>query len=197
MLVVVAVLLSVSPADHGTGPSRLGRLGTLLTLVPADAASRMETVIEDEVHVGDQIVRAPPEEVDSLAAVDDVRVLANAFDALAVQSAAFSADVFRFVHDNGKLLPYRAVATGATPAFLVIGLAMNDPAGARENATRLRTLVESGESDAARRPWSELVGVDSIETFGRVVLAVLSTKVPTLWLSLQREPDSLLWFSRT
>ena len=67
--------------------------------------------------------------------------------------------------------------------------------GAHENAVRLRSLVETGSSDAARRPWSDLVGVSSIEVHGRVVVAVLSTKVPTLWLSLEREPDSLLWWS--
>jgi hypothetical protein len=59
----------------------------------------------------------------------------------------------------------------------------------------LRALVSSGSSDAARRPWSDLVGVSSIEVQGRVVVAVLSTKVPTLWLSLERDPDSLVWWS--
>ena len=130
-----------------------------------------------------------------MAAVSDVRVLADALDSLSVQSAAFSTDVFRFAHDGGQLLRYRALATGTTPAFLVIALAMPDVAGAQTNAARLRALVETGSSDSARRPWSDLVGVDSIEVRGRVVVAVLSTKVPTLWLSLEREPDSLLWWS--
>jgi hypothetical protein len=93
------------------------------------------------------------------------------------------------------LLRYDAIATGATPAFLVIAMAMPDATSAHANAARLRTMVESGSSDAARRPWSDLVAVSSIEVRGRVVLAVLSTKVPTLWLSLEREPDSLLWWS--
>ena len=93
-------------------------------------------------------------------------------------------------------MQYRALATGATPAFLVIGLAMPDAASARANAFRLRTMVEAGASDTARRPWSDLVGVSSIEVQGRVVLAVLSTKLPMLWLSLEREPDSLLWWSQ-
>jgi hypothetical protein len=103
--------------------------------------------------------------------------------------------VFRFAHDGGALLRYDAIATGATPAFLVIGLTMRDAAGARSNAVRLRSLIELGMSDAARRPWSDLVSVDSIEVHDRVVVAVLSTKVPTLWLSLERTPDSLVWWS--
>lgn len=155
----------------------------------------METVIGVEVLVGGRLVVAPAREVNSLAAVDDVRVLADAMDSLSVQSAAFSTDVFRFADNDGTLLRYDAIATGATPAFLVIALAMPDDAGAQLNASRLRAIVESGSSEAARRPWSELVGVDSIETRGRIVLAVLSTKLPTLWLSLERQPDSLVWWS--
>ncbi|MEY2420270.1 MAG: hypothetical protein QOI95_337 [Acidimicrobiaceae bacterium] len=172
-------------------------MASLLTLVPASAESRVETIVAAEVTVGSLLVAAgrPPDEVDSLAAVSDVRVLADAFDSLSVQAAAFTTDVFRFAHDGGQLLRYSALATGATPAFLVIGLAMPSLASARENAARLRALVESGSSDAARRPWSDLVGVSSIEVQGRVVVAVLSTKVPTLWLSLEREPDSLVWWS--
>jgi hypothetical protein len=154
----------------------------------------VETIVEVEVRVGDRLARAPADAIESVAAIDDVRVLADAFDALSVQSAAFSTDVFRFADNRGTLLPYRAVATGATPTFLVIALAMNDTAGARENASRLRAMVESGSSETARRPWSELVGIDSIEVHGRVVVAVLSTKVPTLWLELERRPDTLLWW---
>ena len=188
--------LAVVPADRPSGSAELGRLASLLTLVPASAASRTETVIGVDVRVGDQPVSSPPGlEVDSLAAVSDVRLLADAFDSLSVQSATFTTDVFRFAHDGGQLLQYRALATGATPAFLVIGLTMSSAADARDNAARLRTLVTSGSSSAARRPWSDLVGIESIEVHGRVVVAVLSTKLSTLWLSLEREPDSLLWWS--
>ena len=164
-------------------------------MVPATPESRVETIVGVDVRIDDRQVRPPARAVDSLAAVDDVRVLADAFDSLSVESAAFSTDVFRFAHDGGTLLRYEAIATGATPAFLVIAMAMPDAASARSNATRMRSMVQSGSSDAARRPWSELVGVSSIEVRGRVVLAVLSTKVPTLWLSLEREPDSLVWWS--
>jgi len=191
LLVIVAI-----PADHSASVVR-GRLASLLTLVPANAASRTETVVDTEVSVNNSPVVTPARnEAESLAAVADVRVLADAFDSISAQSAAFTTDVFRFAHDGGQLLQYRALATGATPAFLVIGLAMPDAASARENATRLRALVESGSSDTARRPWSDLVGVSSIEVQGRVVLAVLSTKLPALWLALEREPDSLLWWSQ-
>jgi hypothetical protein len=172
-------------------------LASLLTLVPATPASRTETVVgvDLQVSTGALLTALPMLEVDSLAGVADVRELADAFDTLSVQSAAFTTDVFRFAHDGGQLLRYSALATGATPAFLVIGLAMPTAADAVENARRLRALVESGSSDAARRPWSDLVGVSSIEVQGRVVVAVLSTKVPTLWLSLERAPDSLVWWS--
>ncbi|MEY2432151.1 MAG: hypothetical protein QOC92_1876 [Acidimicrobiaceae bacterium] len=188
------MLLVVLPADRAPAGPGLGRLGSLLTLAPATAASRVETIVDVEVRIGDQIVRPPDNEADSMAAIEDIRVLADAFDALSVQSAAFSTDVFRFADNRGVLVPYQAVATGATLAFLVIALAMNDPAGARENASRLRAIVESGASATARRPWSELVGIDSIEVRGRVMVAVLSTKVPTLWLSLERQPDTFLWW---
>jgi hypothetical protein len=191
---LAAVLLGAMPADRPSLVGR-GRIASLLTLAPASPASRVETVVEVDVRIGDGQVPLPVDEVDSLAGVGDVRVLADAFDSLSVRSAAFTTDVFRFAHDGGTLLRYSALATGATPAFLVIGLAMTSAAGAQANAARLRELVESGSSDAARRPWSELVGVSSIEVRGRVVLAVLSTKVPTLWLSLEREPDSLVWWS--
>jgi hypothetical protein len=184
------------PADRPASGVGRGRLASLLTLVPASPESRVETVLAFDVPIGDvQLPLPPPDEVDSLAAVPDVRALADAFDALSVQSAAFTTDVFRFAHDGGQLLRYSALATGATPAFLVIGLAMASAAEAQENASRLRALVSSGSSDAARRPWSDLVGVSSIEVHGRVVVAVLSTKVPTLWLSLERDPDSLVWWS--
>jgi hypothetical protein len=189
------LLLAAVPADRPANEHALGRLASLLTLVPASADSRRETIVETEVAVGDRRLRPPADEVDSLAAIADVRVLADAFDSLSVQSAAFSTDVLRFAHDGGTLRRYEAIATGATPAFLVVALAMSDDEGARANASRLRAMVESGSSDAARRPWSELVGIDSIEVHGRVVVAVLSTKVPTLWLSLEREPDSLVWWS--
>lgn len=148
--------------------------------------------LDGRITTGALLTALPLSEASSLAAVADVRDLADAFDALSVQSAAFTTDVFRFAHADGQLLRYSALATGATPAFLVIGLAMPSADLARENASRLRTLVSSGVSAAARRPWSDLVGVSSIEVQGRVVVAVLSTKVPTLWLSLEREPDSLL-----
>jgi hypothetical protein len=171
-------------------------LASLLSLVPADAASRTETTIEAEVRVGDSVLTAkPPQEKDSLFAVADVRLLADAFDEQNVEAAAFTTDVFRFAHDGGQLLRYDALATGITPAYLVIGLTMPTDALARENASRLRGLVQTGTSDAARRPWSDLVGVLSITTRGRVVVAVLSTKVPSLWLSLERAPDSLVWWS--
>jgi hypothetical protein len=192
---VALTLLTALPADRPPNGVGQGRLASLLTLVPADAAARVETIVSVDVMVGDRQVRPPADEVDSMAAVADVRVLAEAFDLLSVQSAAFTTDVFRFAHDGGQLRRYSALATGTTPAFLVIGLAMTDAAGARENAARLRAFLETGASDAARRPWSDLVGVSSIEVQGRVVVAVLSTKVPTLWLSLERDPDSLVWWS--
>jgi hypothetical protein len=193
-ILVLAVLLTAVPADHQAGSSPLGRLATLLTLVPANAASRVETVVDVEVSIGDRIVRPPDEEVDSIAAVDDVLVLANAFDEVAVGSAAFSTDVHRFSHDGGVLLPYRAVATGAGPGVLAIAFAQASTADAAENASRFRAMVASGSSVAARRPWSELLRARSIEARGRVVVAVLLTRSPTLWLQLEREPDSLLWW---
>ena len=194
---VVALFVGAVPADRPTDGRGRGRLASLLTLVPANAASRTETVIGSDVTVSDGALAAPVRsEVESLAGVDDVRVLADAFDSVSVQSAAFTTDVFRFAHDGGPLLQYRALATGATPAVLAIGLAMPDAASARENAARLRAMVETGSSDTARRPWSDLIGVSSIEVQGRVVLAVLSTKLPMLWLSLEREPDSLFWWSQ-
>lgn len=193
----LVLLLGAVPADRPADGRGRGRLASLLTLVPASAASRTETVIGTDVALSNgPLATHARSEAESLAAVDDVRVLADAFDSVSVQSATFTTDVFRFAHDGGLLLQYQALATGATPAFLVIGLAMPDASGARANAARLRTLVETGSSDTARRPWSDLVGVNSIEVQGRVVLAVLSTKLPSLWLALEREPDSLLWWSQ-
>ncbi|MEY2450327.1 MAG: hypothetical protein QOH79_3803 [Acidimicrobiaceae bacterium] len=196
------LLLAVVPADRGDSLAGRGRLASLLTLVPASAEARVETIVEVGLRIGDrqlpqrpQDEAGPPDEAGSLAAVDDLGLLADAFDALSVQSAAFTTDVFRFAHDGGQLLRYSALATGATPAFLVIGMALPSAAAARENAARLRSVVETGSSDAARRPWSDLVGVSSIEVHGRVVVAVLSTRVPTLWLSLERSGDSLVWWS--
>jgi hypothetical protein len=165
-----------------------------LLRTPATTNSRVETVVDRFTPAVSARSAAG-----SLGADRDLRPLADAMDSIGADTAAFSTDVFRFAHDGGTLRPYRAIAVGAGVRsdgdFMAIALAEPDAAAALENANRLRTIVESGSGLNNRRRWSELLRPESIEARGRIVLALLPTSLPMLWLDLERNPDTLLWWS--
>lgn len=69
-----------------------------------------------------------------------------------------------------------------------------DSSSAAENARRLAAIVSAGTDVADRRPWRDLLGVDSIEATGRLVTARLSTRRSVLWIALVSNPGSLLWW---
>lgn len=191
---MVAVVLCVVPGDQMLGGVGRGPLLARLTAVEATAASRTETVV-------DRFLAIPADAVDgahSLAADPDVGPLAQTFDELGVDTAAFTTDVFRYENSGGVLLRYRALAVGSgvqsSAPFMAVGFAQDDDASAREQAARFESVVRSGVNQSARRPWSELVTLVHLETRGRFVFAVLATPLRMLWLDLARHPDTLLWW---
>jgi hypothetical protein len=175
-------------AGDGGGPLTAG-----LRRVAATSETRVETIIDR--------FDPPPaagDETRSLAADRDLWAVATAVDAAGADTAAFTTDVFRFREDRGSLLPYRALAVGigarSGGSFMVLAIAMDDASAANAQVERFETEVRTGTSVAARRPWSELVGIERLETRGRVLLAVLTTRIAALWIDLERHPDTLLWW---
>ncbi len=192
---MLLVLLLLVPADRPPAVAH-GPLLSALTRVVATPESRVETVVDRFTPLGARLSN----ETITLAADPDVALLADALDTVGVDQAAFSTDSFRFVHDGAALLQYRALATGAgvrgDGRYMAIAFAEPDHAAAVEQVKRLDKVLHSGQDEAARRPWSDLVAVERLEARGRVVLAVLPTKLDTLWLELERQPDTLLWWSQ-
>jgi len=193
--VLIVLVLVGAPADRALTPQPGGPLYSRLLRIEASDVTRRETVID---RFGD----IPPrlaEEARSLAADDDLGLLAAAFDDEGVDRAVFSTDTPRFANAAGRLRQYRALAIGSGSnkdgPFMTIGLAMDSAAGARDEAHRLSGMLQSGGSHAALRPWHDLLAVQKLETRGRIVIAVLPTLLSMLWLQLEREPDTLVWWS--
>lgn len=192
--VLIVVLLVSAPADRTAVHVPSGPLYSRMLRIEESDATRHEVVVDRFSALGDRL----HDETTSVAANDDVGLLAAAFDDAGVDSAVFSIDVARFAKPEGRLRRYRALALGSGTdkdgPFMTIGLALDNAADARDEAHRLAAMLQSGGSHAARRPWHELLAVEKLETRGRIVVAVLPTKVPMLWLQLEREPDTLVWW---
>lgn len=191
-LLLSALLVVTADRAASAGP---GPLLARLTRVEASPSSRSETIVDRFDAIGAE----SSDETRSLAADVDVAALADALDSAGVDVAAFSTDVSRFHDDRGTLLPYRAVAVGtgtrASGTYLALAFAQSDRASAVAQRQRLDDLLRTGVALQARRPWSDLLHVERLEVRGRVVLAILPTTVTTLWLDLERSPDTLLWWS--
>jgi hypothetical protein len=198
-------LAMTSDASGGIGcfPSPLAADPTAFAALDGDAfTASFAIAVRDGEHTGSPAARPSQ----SLAVAADVRPLVDALDALDVHAAVFSTDVFRFQEPTPRpndaaaesLLPYRSVAAGVghdgDGAFVVIALLMTDDASARVNAARLTTIATSGLDANDRRPWSDLVTVRSSSNTGPVAVLVLRTRVPLLWIGLERRPDTLVWW---
>jgi hypothetical protein len=191
---VAAALLLIVPADQSDVGQRRGPLFSQLLRVEASAETRTETVVDRFSPAAARL----SDETRSLAADDDIGLLAMAFDTIGVDEAAFSSDVLRFRDDNGALLRFGAIAIGAgvdaNGTYMAIAFAQKNHAEASEQLHRLEAVLRTGTSSAARRPWSDVVSIGQLSANGRVVIAVLPTRLPTLWLELERTPDTLLWW---
>ncbi|GEM_PF-7087399 len=143
----------------------------------------------------------------SLATRADLGALAAALDGLRVHAAAFTTDVARFARPSpapdgapgDALEPYRALATGigrdGSGPFVAVAVVARDHDAAARDAARLRAIVTSGTDVVDRRPWSDLLRVERVDVVGDVVVAVLPTRVPALWLATERQPNSLVWWA--
>jgi hypothetical protein len=195
LLIAVATLILVVPADGQAMATPNGPLYRRLLRVEATDSARSETVVDRFSPLGPSL----NDETRSLAADDDVALLARALDDVGVDRAAFTTDVARFESAEGHLRHYRALALGdgrtKDGPFMTIAVAVEDDAAAADEARRLAGMLQTGGSHLARRPWHDLLAVQSLETRGRIVVAVLPTTLPMLWLQLARQPDTLVWWS--
>ena len=193
--VLIVMVLVSAPADRAVVTGPRGPLYSRLLRIEASDVTRRETVVD---RFG-EIAPALADETRSLAADDDIGLLAAAFDGEGVDRAVFTTDAPRFANAEGRLRPYRALALGSGSnkdgSFMTIGLALDNAADARDEAHRLSGMLQTGGSRGARRPWHDVLAVQKLETRGRFVIAVLPTILPMLWLQLEREPDTLVWWS--
>jgi hypothetical protein len=198
-------LAMTTDAGAGVGcfPSPLATDASTLVGLDTDAFTSSFAIARRDTQILGGPASAPGR---SLLSARDVRPLADALDGFSVHAAVFSTDVFRFQEPSPSpedaapdaLLPYRSVALGVghdgDGAFMAIALLMPDDASARVNASRLATIASSGLDANDRRPWSDLVSVRESRTSGAVAVVVLRTRVPLLWIAVERRPDTLLWW---
>jgi nucleotide-binding universal stress UspA family protein len=171
---------------------RLGRGGRLAVDPPLAVWTNTDAAMEAslEASAGDERSLADDREISKV--VDAVRD-ADAY-AMVLTDQPPSPGV-----DTGgpqPLLTPSRLALGAAAADgdpeLVVVLAQETAADAKENAQRLRSIVEEGTSVVGGRPWSELLRIDDITTEGNLVIGRFGADTPRIWLQAVLARDSLL-----
>ena len=142
------------------------------------------------------------------ASAGDERSLADDRDVGRVVDALQDADAYAMALTDQPPAP--SADTGGprpllTPSLLALGAAADDgdprlvvvlqqdtPADAKENADRLRAIVEDGTSLVNGRPWRRLLHTDRVRTDGDLVIATFDADTARLWLQVLLARDSLL-----
>jgi hypothetical protein len=137
--------------------------------------------------------RDDPEE--SLAGVDDLRSATAVLDEFGAATAAL-VDARQLGDGDGALAPYEVLAIGNLPSaeelLGLIVLVHDEEDTARENAARLRAIIEEGEALIGGGAWSDLLGVRDVSVDGRLTVAEVEiTRNPSVLFDAFYRRDSL------
>ncbi len=138
----------------------------------------------------------------SLADLGPFGAMAAAMSDAGVYTVLLSTDAAQFAAPSsaacgdGCLLAYDAFATAAghnaDGDFVVIVLAQQDEASAKENAARIEQRVSTGSSAVTQRAWSEYFTDTEIVVNGSLIVATLRTDKPRIAFDMVFTRDTLL-----